>query len=189
MATPRCWAIVTPAGPRQLHHLLDQAIQVHGTQGHLRLTVAIELAHAGHRLRDILDRALDGLELATRPRTQARLSLQQRFCIERHGRDRVIDIVGDATRHLPKGAQTLLLQDRLLRLAQVFIGLLQGTVELRLVGRQGDVRAHLFQEFAFAAAEAARLAARGNEYTKHFAFDQHRRGDHGAQAASGQPLR
>jgi len=50
-------------------------------------------------------------------------------------------------------AQTFLLHDGLLRLAQLIIGALQGTVELRLMSGQGDVLTQLAQEFAFAAAE------------------------------------
>ena len=68
-----------------------------------------------------------------------RLLLQERFRIERHGRKRVVDIVGNAARHLPQGAQPLLLQHGLLGLAQVVVRLLQGGIELRLMRGQRDL--------------------------------------------------
>ena len=82
--------------------------------------------------------------------------------VERHRRDRVVDVVRDAARHLAERAQPLLLHHRLLRLAQVVVGPLQRVVELRLVGGQRDVLAELPQEFAVVAAEGlgARAARR-----------------------------
>ena len=84
--------------------------------------------------------------------------LQQRFGVERHRRNGVVDVVRDAAGHLAQGAQALLLHDGLLGLAQIVVGLLQGAVELRLMGGQRDVLAQLAQKLAFAAAEAVRLA-------------------------------
>ena len=71
-----------------------------------------------------------------------------RFDVDRHRRDRIVDVVRDAAGHLPERAQPLLLEHGLLRAVQVFVGLLQRGVQLRLVGRQRHVIAELAQELA-----------------------------------------
>ena len=82
-------------------------------------------------------------------------------------------------------------QRRLLRALQVFVGLLQRGVQLRLVGRQRDVLAELAQEFALAAAEGLRRAPRHHQHGEHAAaLLQHQRHDHQrAQAGARQALR
>ena len=84
---------------------------------------------------------------------EVRLAFQQRFGIQRHRRNRVVDVVRDAARHLAERAQPLLLHHGVLGLLQIVVGLLQRAVELRLVRGQRDVLAELPQEFAFPAAE------------------------------------
>ena len=53
------------------------------------------------------------------------LGLEQRLGVQRHRRDRVVDVVRDAARHLPERAQALLLHHGLAALAQIVIGFLQ----------------------------------------------------------------
>ena len=100
-------------------------------------------------------------ELRARRDRQVRLAFEQRFGVQRHGRNGVVDVVRDAAGHLAERAQAFLLHDLLLRGAQVVVGLLQGGVQLRLVRGQRGVFHGLAQEFALAAAEGvARCAAR-----------------------------
>ena len=94
----------------------------------------------------------------------------------------------DTARHLAQGHQALLLHDPLLRPTQVIVGLLQSAIELGLVGRQGDMLAHLPQEFALATAEAVPLLASRDENSEHFAFDQQRRRHHRTQRGFSQAL-
>ncbi len=96
----------------------------------------------------------------------SRSCFEQRLGVERYRRDRIVDIVGDAARHLAQRAQTLLLHRGLLRLAQFVIRLLQRRVELRLMRGKRDVLAQLLEEFAFPAAEASRLVPRGHQHPK-----------------------
>ena len=110
---------VAPARAGEVEDLPDQRVEVHGRQRQLRLALAIELAHARNGLRDVVDGALDGLEYSRAAVAQARLALEQRFGVQRHRRDGVVDVVRDAARHLPERAQPLLLHDGLLGLAQV----------------------------------------------------------------------
>ena len=129
------------------------------------LALAIELAHARDGLADVVDRATDDSQLVASLRAHLRFRLQQRIGVERDRRDRVVDVVSDAARHLAERAQPLLLQDGVLALAQILIGLLQPRVQLRLVRGERDVLAELPQELAIAAAETlaprcARPAAR-----------------------------
>src|SRR5882757_9008933 len=97
--------------------------------------------------------------------------------------------MGDAARHLPECAQTFLLHDGLLRLAQLIIGALQGTVELRLMSSQGDVLTQLAQEFALAAAETLCFAAGDKEEAKDLALHQERCCNQRAQPTARQVLR
>ena len=75
---------VAPAGARQVDHLLHQRVQVHRRERQLRLALPIELAHARHGLRHVLDGALDGLQIA-RGRAALRFGsrLEQRLGVER----------------------------------------------------------------------------------------------------------
>ena len=97
--------------------------------------------------------------------------------------------MGDAAGHLPERAQPLLLQDGLLRLAQIVVGVLQGDIELRLMGGQRDVLAQLPQKLAFAAAEAVRRTARGDQDAEHLAFDQQGRCHERTQPGARESLR
>jgi hypothetical protein len=102
---------------RQVDHLLHQLVQPHRRQRQLRLALAVEILHARHGVRDVLDGALDGFEVVARPGAQAGLLLQQRLGVEGDGRQRVVDVVGDAARHLAQCAQAFLLHHRLLQRA------------------------------------------------------------------------
>ena len=95
--------------------------------------------------------------------------------------------MGDAARHLAEGTQPLLLEDGLLGLAELVVGLLEGSVELRLVGGERDVLAELLEKLAFAAAEGVRRGPRGQKNAEDPAFDQQRGGHERAQAGPGQP--
>ena len=127
---------VAPARAREVDDLADELVEIDGHESELRFAQPVELAHARHGLRDVVDRALDDLELRTAAFGQRRFAFQQRLGVQRHRRDGVVDVVRDAARHLAQRAQSLLLHDLLLRGAQVVVGLLQGGVQLRLVRRR-----------------------------------------------------
>ncbi len=74
---------------------------------------------------------------------QPLLYLQQRFGVQGNRGNGVVDVVGDAAGHLSQRAQALLLQRRLLALTQIIVGLLQGAIQLGLMGGQGDLLAEL----------------------------------------------
>src|SRR5437868_3027385 len=95
--------------------------------------------------------------------------------------------MGDATRHLTQSAQTLLLHDRLLRLAKILVGALQGPIKLALVGCECDVAAQLPQELTVPAQEAALRAACRDHYPEDFAFHNERRKHEGMQSDAAQP--
>jgi len=115
---------VAPSRAGEVEHLLDEGIQGHASVDQFRLARPVELAHSRDGGRDVVDRAGDGLQRVSRPRAQ-RFALQQVLRVQRHRRDRVVDVVRDAAGHLAERPQPLLLQDGLLRLAQVVVGALQ----------------------------------------------------------------
>ena len=149
---------------------MDHAIHIDGSECSLRLTLPCELAHSLDRLRDIVNRTIDGFQVLAAACREVMLALQQRFRIQRHRRDGVVDVVGDAAGHLAQCAQALLLHDRLLGLAQVLVGSLQGCVELRVVRCQGDVLGQLAQKLTVVAGEALGLAAARQQDAEHFTF-------------------
>ena len=102
-----------------------QLVEVDRRELQLRLALAIELAHARHRLRDVVDRALDDLEMLAARVAEAGFALQQRFGVQRHRRNRVVDVVRDAARHLPQRAQPLLLHAPPAASPQIVVGLAQ----------------------------------------------------------------
>ena len=61
--------------------------------------------------------------------------------------------MGDSAGHLAERAQTLLLHELLLGLAQVVVRLLQGAVQLGVTGGEGHVLAELAEELALGAGE------------------------------------
>jgi hypothetical protein len=152
--------------------LFDEAIEVHRRQRELRLARTIELAHPAHRLRDVVDCALDGREITAGALTEVRFPLQQGFDVQRYRRKRIVDVVRDAARHLSEGPQPLLLQDSLLALTQVVVGLLQAAVERRLMGGQAHVAAQLPQKLAVAAGKTICLPACGHQQSGHLALGQ-----------------
>jgi len=87
---------------------------------------------------------------------------EQRFGIERHRRERIVDVVRHATRHLPQRPQPFLLQDGLLALPEVLVRLLQGTVELSLVRSESDNAHSTAAETRSIAAETLGRLARGH---------------------------
>ncbi len=115
---------VAPAHARQCERLADEAVQVHGLELRALIALPVKLAHARDRLSDVRNRALNRAQVLARPRAQVRLALEQGFRVERDRRDGVVDVVRDAARHLSERAQTLLLQQRLLALPQVVVGIL-----------------------------------------------------------------
>ena len=113
--------------------MLSDAIEFDASQDQLRFALAIKFSHARDRLCDVLDGALDGDKIISRPLAEVGLPLQERFGVKRDGRDGVVDIVGEAAGHLAQRPQPLLLHDALLTLAQIVIGLLQRSVQPGLV--------------------------------------------------------
>src|ERR1700733_565573 len=95
----------------------------------------------------------------------------------------------DSACHLAQRAQPLLLHHGLLSLTQVVISLLQGAIDFRLMRRQRDMFAELFQKFAFAAAEAVGFAASGYQDPEDLAFKQQGSGYEGPETAARQALR
>ncbi len=147
---------------------------------------AVELLHARHRLRHVEHRPLDDPEpLAERAR-QALANLEQGLQMQRGGRDRVVDVVGDAARHLAEGPQPVALEGRLAGLAEVVVGLLEGAVQLRLEGGQGDVVGQLGEELAFALAEGRRVLAGHHQQAEDLVFGMQRRHRRRLQAEGGQ---
>ena len=57
---------VAPARAREIDDLADELVEIHGHERQLRLAQTVELTHARHGLRDVVDRALDDFELRTR---------------------------------------------------------------------------------------------------------------------------
>ena len=180
---------VAPTGPRERKHLLRQLVQGGRRKRHVRLAPAVELPHPGDGRRHVLDGALDRLQRLARRGTEVRLALEQELGVDRGGADGVVDVVGNAARHLPQGAQALVLQRRQLALPQVVIGPLQGTVDLCLVRGQGHVLAQLPEELAVRAAERLGFPPRGHQGAEYLALQQQRRHDQRAQALGRQPLR
>ncbi len=94
---------IAPARPRQLDDLPDGAIEVYPLQGELRLALAVEFAHSRHGSGHVLDGPLNRRQIAARAVAQVGFALEKRFGIQRHGRNGIVDVVGDAAGHLPEG--------------------------------------------------------------------------------------
>jgi hypothetical protein len=180
---------VAPARARQLDHLTDQIVEVHRRELHLRFARPIELAHAHHRRGHIVDRTLDDLQVPAALRAQGRFPCQQRFGVQGNRRDRVVDVVGDAARHLAERAQALLPQHGLLGLAKILVRVLQRAVELHVMCRERHVLGQLQQEVALAGAEACQLMPRRDQDAENLSLDEQRRGHHRPQSALREPLR
>ncbi len=142
---------ITPARLRQLDDPADDAVELDFGQRPWALLRPIELAHAAHGARHIVDRRLYRREVCACALAERGLPLEKRLRVERDRRNGVVDVVRDAARHLSQRAQSLLLYHRLLAVTQILVGPLQRVVELRLVGRESDVLAQLPQELAIAA--------------------------------------
>ena len=164
--------------------MFHELIQIDVRQLVLRLVGAIELAHTPHCLRNIFDGALNGAQVLAGAGAETDFLFQQRFGVEGHRRNRIVDVMRHTAGHLAERAQALLLHGRLLALAQIVVGLLQVRVQLQLMRRQRDVFAQLPQEFAFRRTETIDLPARGDEHAEHFVFRQQRRDDQRTQAAA-----
>ena len=158
------------------------SLSCHRRAMQLLLALAIEFAHPADGMADVLHGPADDFQLAARGVAETLLGLQHRLGIEGDGRQGVVDVVGDAAGHLAQGAQPILLHHRLLRLAQVVIGALQGAVELGLMGRQRHVLAELQQELVVGAAEGVGVHSGGDEAAEHLVLELQRRGDERLQA-------
>ena len=189
MVTPRCCGMSCQRARVSSTTCCTRSLSLHGRQHHLRFALPIELAHARHRGRDIGDGALDDLQLSAPGGTQVRFALEQRIRVQRDRRDRVVDVVRDAARHLPERAQAFLLHGRGLRVAQVFIRGLQRAVELGVLRGERHVFAQLREELALGRAEAVRRVARRDQHAENLALDEQRHRDHRAQRALREPLR
>ena len=139
--------------------------------------------------RNVLDRATYRLQITAALIGQTGLALEQRLRVQRDRRDRVVDVVSDAARHLSEHAQSLLLHHGLLRPAQLLVRFLERPVKLRLMRGQRDMLAQLAQELAFAAAEGRRLATRCDQHTEDATLAQQWRRDHRFQAGAHQAPR
>ena len=74
---------VAPPRARELEHLVKRRFTSTGTSASGAWRCAIELTHARHRVRDIVDGALDDLELLARAFAEAGFVRQQRIDIQR----------------------------------------------------------------------------------------------------------
>ncbi len=108
---------IAPARVREVDRLLNSSIQVDPRKRQLRFALPVEFAHAGDGTGDIVDRSLDRRQVTAGAIAEVRFAFEQRFSVERYGRDRVVDVMRDAAGHLPECAQPLLLHHRLLGLA------------------------------------------------------------------------
>ena len=171
---------ITPARLRELEHSADDAIELDLRQRRMTFLRAIELAHAAHGPRHIVNRCLNRRQVRACALAQCGLPLEQRLGVERDRRYRVVDVMRDAARHLSQRAQAFLLHHGLLALAQILVGQLQRVIQLRLVGSQRDVLAQLPQELTVATAEGLRLTARSHEDAEDSAFGAQGRGDQSA---------
>lgn len=79
---------------------------------------AIEFAHACDGFRDVARCLLDRMHIAAAALAQAGLLFEHRVGVEHDRRDRIVDVVRNAARHLAESPQTLLLHRRELRLPQ-----------------------------------------------------------------------
>ncbi len=179
---------VAPADASEIDDLGYEAVEVERIQAELGFAMAVKFAHAADRLGDVVHGALDGAQVIPGAGTEVGLRIEERLGVERDRRDGVVDVVGDAAGHLAERAKPFLLQDRLLALTKIIVGLLQGAVELGLVRCQRDVFAELFEELAFAAAETFFLAAGHDEDAEDLVFDEQRRRYERAQPAAGEAL-
>ena len=190
MTTPRCCAMSLQRARVRSITCRTSLLRSTGASASLRLAQAIELAHARHGLRHVVDGALDDLELRC-----ARVGL--RFG-SRSSNDSVYSATGEIALLMscamplaiwPSARSRSCCMTCCCVCAQVVVGLLQRAVQLRLVRGQRDVLAHLAQELAFAAAECVGRAPRADQHAEHLAFHQQRRDDQRAQAGAREPLR
>src|SRR5438874_624439 len=168
---------VAPARAREPRDLLQQIVEIERRQRELRFALTIKHAHARHRLPDIVDGPMNDPERFTGTLAERLVALEQRLGVDRGGRERVVDVVGDATRHLPERPQPLLLHHRLLRLTQVLVRLLQSGVEPHLTRGERQVLAQLTEELAVGARKACRLAPGCDHDAKDLVLDA-QGGDH-----------
>ena len=132
---------------------------------------------------DIADGPLRGFEIGACAGAEIRFPLEQRFRVERHRGERIVDVVSDAARHLPEHAQSLLLHDGLLCPPQIVISLFERGIDVRLARRHRYVLTQLPEKLAVAAAETIDLAARHDDNAENIAFRAQRSGNHRAQAS------
>src|SRR5581483_10592685 len=103
--------------------------------------------------------------------------------------NRIVDVMRDATRHLPERAQPLVLHHGVLSLAQVLVGLLQSRVELHLVRGERDMLGEMPQELAVGAAESILAQARRDQHAGNAVLDPERGNHEGSKPGARQALR
>ncbi len=166
---------VAPARTGHVHDLHHERIGLHHQHG-IRLVfvaLAVKFTQPGHDVRDILAGGPDVMQMPLGILAHAGLGLDDQIRETDHGRQRVVDVMGDAAGHLAERLEAFLLHDDLLRLAQFVEGFLQLFMQLRLMRGQRDVLAQRAEKFTFAGGEGVRLVARGDEHAEQFALDQH----------------
>src|SRR5256885_4253023 len=117
------------------------------------------------------------------------LLLDQGFGVKRGRRERIVDVMSDAARHLTDSPQAFLLHDGLLALPEILIGPLKRAHELRLLRCDRDMGAQLADELAFPARKRVRLLSRDDESPEDAALRKERRDEQRPQSAAGEPLR
>ena len=142
----------------------------------MRFARTRELPHACDGLCHVADRLLNDQQRSAR-RVVESAALQQRFRIQRDGRNRVVDVVRHTAGHLPERPQPLLLQHGLLRFPQFVVRLLQHRVKLRLMCRERNMFAQVSQEVAFAAGKGPALRTSGNQQAENGALGNQGRSD------------
>ncbi len=129
---PRCCGMSDQRARVKSITCCTRTLRSTGDRTNSGLLLAIELAHARHRVRHVADGALRGLQVFARSFAEPGLLLEQHLGVQRYRRNGVVDVVRDSAGHLPQRAQPLLLHHGLLRLAQIVISLLQGVVDVPL---------------------------------------------------------
>src|SRR5580698_10468597 len=90
-----------PAGSREFLDLRHGLVEIDGARLCLYITLAIKFAHAGDGFRNVARRLLDRVQVAAAALAQTGFLFEHRVRIEHDRRDRIVDVVRNAARHLP----------------------------------------------------------------------------------------
>ena len=169
--------LVLPARPGDLHDLLQQRRDL----DRLHLLLALrsrEPEDPAHRLRSVQRRSLDDLE-ALHDEGIRRPPLEQLGPPEDR-REKVVEVVRDAARHLPQSAELRRLDGLLLRGLELRIGGPEVRVQLRVADRDRGLLGHRAGEPDLLGAELVLVPDADSEDAPDVLAQDDRRGEHRA---------